>query len=85
MTATAQNSGTQTGGPARAAEAMIQIAESASPPRHLVLGASGVDAVTAKLKAALAEVRPGARRASPPISPKSKALGCSGLAVLHKF
>ena len=56
MKATAQNSGTQAGDPARAAEAMIKVTESASPPRHLVLGAFGVDAVTAKLKAALAEV-----------------------------
>ena len=56
MKATAQNSGTQAGDPARAAEAMIKVTETASPPRHLVLGAFAVDAVTAKLKARLAEV-----------------------------
>lgn len=53
---TAQGSGSQAGDPVRAAEAMIQITESENPPRHLVLGAWGVDAVANKLKTTLAEV-----------------------------
>ncbi len=53
---TAEASGTQAGDPARAAAAMVQIAESDNPPRHLVLGAFGVEAVTKKLREALAEV-----------------------------
>jgi len=53
---TADISGKQPGDPARAAEAMIRITEVENPPRHLVLGAFGIDAVTAKLKASLAEI-----------------------------
>ena len=53
---TADVSGKQPGDPARAAEAMIGITEVENPPRHLVLGAFGIDAVTAKLKASLAEI-----------------------------
>jgi len=53
---TAEGSGNQAGDPARAAEAMIRITESENPPRHLVLGAFGIDAVTNTLKATLAEV-----------------------------
>ena len=53
---TAEGSGSQAGDPARAAEAMIRITEIENPPRHLVLGAFGIDAVTSKLKAALSEV-----------------------------
>jgi NAD(P)-dependent dehydrogenase (short-subunit alcohol dehydrogenase family) len=56
MAATAQISGTQAGDPVRAAEAMIRITEEANPPRHLVLGGFGVNAVAAKLKERLAEV-----------------------------
>lgn len=56
MKATAGVSGAQAGDPARAAEAMIRITEIRDPPRHLVLGAFGVDAVTNKLKATLAEI-----------------------------
>ena len=56
LTATSEKSGTQAGDPARAAEAMIHVAEIEDPPRHLVLGAWGYDAVTAKLKARLAEI-----------------------------
>ena len=56
MKGTADNSGNQAGDPVRAAEAMIQITQSENPPRHLVLGAWGVDAVANKLKATLAEV-----------------------------
>ena len=56
LKATAEASGSQPGDPARAAEAMIRVAESKDPPRHLVLGAFGIEAVTNKLKATLAEV-----------------------------
>jgi NAD(P)-dependent dehydrogenase (short-subunit alcohol dehydrogenase family) len=56
MKSTAGGSGKQAGDPVRAAEAMIQITESENPPRHLVLGAWGVDSVMNKLKATLAEV-----------------------------
>ena len=53
---TADVSGKQPGDPVRAAEAMIGITEVENPPRHLVLGAFGIDAVTAKLRASLAEI-----------------------------
>ncbi len=53
---TASNSGTQAGDPVRAGEAMIHITEIADPPRHLVLGGFGVDAVSRKLKERLAEI-----------------------------
>ena len=53
---TADVSGKQPGDPVRAAEAMIGITEVGNPPRHLVLGAFGIDAVTAKLKGSLAEI-----------------------------
>ena len=56
LKATVQNSGNQAGDPARAAEAMIRITESQDPPRHLVLGAFGLDAVTSTLKETLAEI-----------------------------
>ena len=53
---TADSNGAQAGDPVRAAEVMIQVTESDNPPRHLVLGAWGVDAVVNRLKARLAEV-----------------------------
>ncbi len=53
---TSAGSGSQAGDPVRAAEAMIHITEIASPPRHFVLGAWGLDAVTQKLQARLAEI-----------------------------
>ena len=53
---TAKGSGSQAGDPVRAAKAIIQITESMDPPRHLVLGAIGLDAVTNTLKTTLAEV-----------------------------
>jgi NAD(P)-dependent dehydrogenase (short-subunit alcohol dehydrogenase family) len=56
LAAAAQRSGTQAGDPARAAAAMIAITELAAPPRHLVLGRIGHDAVMEKLRAELAEV-----------------------------
>jgi len=49
-------SGQQPGDPARAAQAMIDATLSPNPPRHLVLGKFGFDAVTAKMKARLAEI-----------------------------
>ena len=56
MKGTADGSGSQAGDPVRAAQAMIDITENENPPRHLVLGAWGIDAVADKLKATLAEV-----------------------------
>ncbi len=56
-------SGTQPGDPVRAAAAMIAFAEEEAPPRHMVLGAFGMDAVTDRLRARLAEVE-GRRAAS---------------------
>jgi len=57
LKATAAGSGSQAGDPARAAEAMIHITQVDKPPRHLVLGAVGLDAVTGRLKASLAEIK----------------------------
>ncbi|MCJ2049621.1 oxidoreductase [Methylobacterium sp. J-070] len=56
LKATAEKSGTQAGDPVRAGEAMIRVTEIANPPRHLVLGAWGYDAVTGRLKQRLAEI-----------------------------
>jgi NAD(P)-dependent dehydrogenase (short-subunit alcohol dehydrogenase family) len=49
-------SGTQPGDPVRATEAMIALAEEDAPPRHMVLGAFGIDAVTTRMRARLAEI-----------------------------
>jgi len=56
LKSTKEKSGTQPGDPVRAAETMIGITENENPPRHLVLGAFGVDAVSNKLKTVMAEV-----------------------------
>ena len=56
LAGTAAGSGRQPGDPARAAEAMVRLAECDRPPRHLVLGAFGIDAVCRKLAATLAEI-----------------------------
>ncbi|WP_321909417.1 MULTISPECIES: oxidoreductase [unclassified Paraburkholderia] len=56
MKRTAEGSGHQPGDPVRAAQAMIRITEVEKPPRHLVLGAFGVDAVANRLRAALADI-----------------------------
>ena len=56
LTGTTHKSGSQAGDPARAASAMIDIVESANPPRHLVLGAFGIDAVESALRKTLAGV-----------------------------
>ena len=50
MEGTKEGSGGQAGDPVRAGEAIIAAVEQANPPRHLVLGKWGYDAVTAKLK-----------------------------------
>ncbi|MBB3692116.1 oxidoreductase [Sphingomonas sp. BK580] len=49
-------SGNQPGDPVRAAEAMIAAVERDTPPRHLVLGKWGYDAVTERLHARVAEI-----------------------------
>ncbi|SFL93183.1 oxidoreductase [Methylobacterium pseudosasicola] len=56
LKATAEKSGTQAGDPVRAGEAMIRVTEIDEPPRHLVLGAWGYEAVTSRLKQRLAEI-----------------------------
>ncbi|MET0430342.1 MAG: oxidoreductase [Microvirga sp.] len=56
LKATAEKSGTQAGDPVRASEAMIRVTEIDNPPRHLVLGAWGYDAVTTRLKQRIAEI-----------------------------
>ena len=53
---TVDGSGSQPGDPLRAAEAMVHITEIENPPRHLVLGAFGVQTVVRKLQATLAEI-----------------------------
>jgi NAD(P)-dependent dehydrogenase (short-subunit alcohol dehydrogenase family) len=42
---TSEKSGTQAGDPIKAGQLMIEIAQSANPPRHLVLGAWGIEEV----------------------------------------
>lgn len=56
MKRTAEGSGKQAGDPVRAAQAMIRVTEAEKPPRHLVLGAFGVGAVSERLRATLAEI-----------------------------
>ena len=56
LKATAAGSGSQAGDPVRAAEAMIRITQVDKPPRHLVLGKFGLDAVTGRLRASLEEI-----------------------------
>ncbi|MDY0882246.1 oxidoreductase [Dongia soli] len=53
---TTAGSGKQPGDPVRAGEAMIKVTQSENPPRHLVLGAFGIDAVTKKLRSSLTEI-----------------------------
>ena len=52
---TAEKSGTQAGDPVKAGEIMIAITEEPNPPRHLVLGAWGVEAVAKRAEARRAE------------------------------
>jgi len=56
MARTSQASGRQAGDPARAARAIVRIAQAEQPPRHLVLGKMGIETVTNSLKARLAEI-----------------------------
>ena len=56
MDTTKGYSGEQPGDPVRAGEAIIAVAEEPNPPRHLVLGKFGYEAVTARLKERLAEI-----------------------------
>jgi len=56
METTKGYSGQQPGDPARAGEAIIAAAEEPQPPRHLVLGRFGYDAVTAKLRERLDQI-----------------------------
>jgi NAD(P)-dependent dehydrogenase (short-subunit alcohol dehydrogenase family) len=56
MEGTKAYSGTQLGDPVRAGEAIIAAVQQDTPPRHLVLGKFGYDAVTAKLKERLAAI-----------------------------
>ncbi|MGV6875534.1 oxidoreductase [Pseudochelatococcus sp. B33] len=51
-----EQSGKQPGDPARAAAAIIRIAGADDAPRHLVLGAFGIEQVTKRLNAALADI-----------------------------
>jgi NAD(P)-dependent dehydrogenase (short-subunit alcohol dehydrogenase family) len=56
MESTRSVSGRQAGDPERAAAAIISLAEEAEPPRHMVLGAWGIDQVTARLRRRLKEI-----------------------------
>ncbi len=56
LKSTSDISGKQAGDPVRAAEAMIHVTETSNPPRHLVLGAWGHDAVSKRLKQRLEEI-----------------------------
>lgn len=56
MAQTSGYSGQQPGDPVRAAEAMIDAVAREHPPRHFVLGAFGIDAVTDRLRARLDEI-----------------------------
>jgi NAD(P)-dependent dehydrogenase (short-subunit alcohol dehydrogenase family) len=57
MEGTSGTSGKQPGDPVRAAQAMIDLVAHPQPPRHLVLGAWGVDKVIENLEETLAEIR----------------------------
>lgn len=56
MASTKGYSGNQPGDPVRAGEAMIAAVMRDVPPRHLVLGKWGFDAVTERLRARIAEI-----------------------------
>ncbi len=56
MAATKGYSGEQPGDPVRAGEAMIALTQKPNPPRHLVLGAFGYNAVTESLRHRLEEI-----------------------------
>jgi NAD(P)-dependent dehydrogenase (short-subunit alcohol dehydrogenase family) len=52
----AKVSGTQPGDPARAAQVVIKVLESATPPAHLVLGREGVENVERQLRSMLNDI-----------------------------
>ena len=56
MEGTKTYSGSQEGDPVRAGEAIIAAVQQETPPRHLVLGRFGYDAVTSKLSERLAAI-----------------------------
>ncbi len=56
MEGTKSYSGSQEGDPVRAGEAIIAAVQQETPPRHLVLGRFGYDAVTSKLSERLAAI-----------------------------
>ena len=56
MAATKGYSGEQPGDPVRAGEAMIALTQNPNPPRHLVLGAFGYNAVVDSLRRRLEEI-----------------------------
>jgi NAD(P)-dependent dehydrogenase (short-subunit alcohol dehydrogenase family) len=56
LDSTREVSGTQAGDPVRAGEAMIALTEGANPPRHMVLGRWGYDAVVEKMAGRLKEI-----------------------------
>lgn len=56
LESTKQSSGTQSGDPARAAAAMIALTQMPEPPRHLVLGSWGYEAVVADRQARLKQI-----------------------------
>ena len=56
LAVTKETSGEQKGDPARAAEAMVTVARGADAPRHLVLGAWGVDAVIERMEERVREI-----------------------------
>jgi NAD(P)-dependent dehydrogenase (short-subunit alcohol dehydrogenase family) len=57
LSGTKAMSGTQAGDPVRAGEAMIALTQDANPPRHLVLGAFGFEAVVDRMQKRLDEIR----------------------------
>jgi len=57
MRSTSEGSGKQAGDPALAAQAMIDLVGHPNPPHHLVLGAWGVEKVTAYLEGVLEEMK----------------------------
>lgn len=54
---TAARSGHQPGDPSRAAEAVIQAVQASNPPRHLVLGRQGCEAVEGQLRSMLRDLQ----------------------------
>lgn len=56
LTGTSAVSGKQAGDPVRAGEVMIALTQDENPPRHMVLGKWGFDAVVEKLRTQLAEI-----------------------------